>query len=65
MSLKLPNILSFYFIAPIENLEGIMRYGILCHNKIKKLNLTHADLSDPDVQQRRRFNQDFYPKLCM
>lgn len=36
-----------------------MRHGILCHNKIKELNLTHADLSDPDVQQRRRFNQDF------
>ncbi len=39
-------------IMPIENMASVMSHGILSHNKCEKL--AHCDISDSQVQDRRK-----------
>lgn len=40
-----------YNIQEIENVESIMKYGLLSHNEA--INIKHIDISNSDVQNRR------------
>ena len=40
-----------HFITPIQNVTSIMRYGILCNKKAKRL--THASVAMLEIQDRR------------
>jgi hypothetical protein len=39
----------FYHITHIDNLPGILRAGLLCHNLVRN----YEDISDPDIQVHR------------
>lgn len=47
------DIKELYFITPIENISSILRYGILSHNKIKALAISHKSIADDEVQKLR------------
>lgn len=40
-----------YYITHIDNLESILRYGILCYYKAKKI--LRKSIADPEIQERR------------
>jgi hypothetical protein len=40
------------YIAPMKNLPSIMTYGILCHNKAKKV--PHESVAMDEIQDKRR-----------
>lgn len=44
---------AFYYIAHIENVPGILCHGILTLHEVQRRGLTHRDVADPDVQDRR------------
>jgi hypothetical protein len=43
-----------YLVHP-DNLESIMRYGILSYNEVRHLGLVHRSIANEEVQQRRNF----------
>ncbi len=45
------DIKELYFIAPIENVPSILKYGILSHNLSKKLH--HRSVAMPEIQDKR------------
>src|SRR5271155_1770211 len=55
-----------YLVHP-DNLESIMRYGILSYNEVRHLGLVHRSIANEEVQQRRNFHinglscHDFVP----
>ena len=49
--MKRSDIQELFYITPIENLESILRHGILSHNRSKKLKV--KSVADPDIQARR------------
>ena len=42
-----------YHWGAIDNLESILRFGLLSHNEVRKQNLPHVDLSQEEVQNKR------------
>jgi hypothetical protein len=50
--MKRSDISELHFITPIENLASILEYGILCHNRAKKLH--HKSVAMNEIQERRR-----------
>ncbi|MBI3351511.1 MAG: DUF4433 domain-containing protein [Nitrospirae bacterium] len=53
MKLKESDIDELYFIAPIDNVASILKKGLLSHNMMKKLAITHVSVASGDVQARR------------
>jgi hypothetical protein len=49
-----------YLVHP-DNLESIVRHGILPYNQIRSLGLTHTSIASGEVQQRRISFHDFVP----
>ena len=47
------NVSYLYHLTHIENLESILKLGILPLNNLKNLSRSHSDISMPDVQLRR------------
>lgn len=41
----------FHYITPIENLPSILKSGILCHNRVKKV--SHKSIAMSEIQERR------------
>ncbi len=50
MNTKLPPI---YHVTHLNNLSGISECGILSHEQVPKKNLSHTDISNGSVQQKR------------
>ena len=42
-----------YYMTPVENLENILRFGILSKNEIKRRNLSYESFALESVQERR------------
>ncbi len=42
-----------YYLAPLDNLDSILTNGILAQNEVTRRGLSHLDISEPSVQQRR------------
>ena len=53
--MKRSDVKALYYICHIENLPSIIKDGILCYNKAKKLK--HKVIHDPNVQERRKNKQ--------
>jgi len=47
------DIKELYFITPIDNIPSIFRHGLLSHNKIKALKISHKSIAHSDVQKLR------------
>jgi hypothetical protein len=43
------------YLVHTDNLEGIMRQGILPYNSVRDLGLPHKSIANAEVQQRRNF----------
>ncbi len=48
------DIKELYFIAYIENVPSILQRGIVSRNKAKKEHMKFKDISNPEVQDRRK-----------
>ena len=46
-------IASLFHITHLDNVDGILRKGLLCRNRIETLHLPYLDLSDASCQSRR------------
>jgi len=46
------DILELHCIMPVANLQSVMRFGILSHNRAKRI--SHASVALEDVLDRRR-----------
>jgi hypothetical protein len=44
----------FFHFTHIENLDSIVKNGILCTNKKNELNISHLDVASESIQERRR-----------
>lgn len=53
--MKNQNIKELYYIVPIANIKSILKYGILSHDRVKKLK--HASIAMPEIQNRRKFKR--------
>lgn len=42
-----------HFISPIANVPSILKLGILCHNRALGTKIQHADVSMPEIQEKR------------
>jgi len=51
-----------YHMSHFSNIEKIIKYGILSHNNVEALYLKHEDISDNQVNDRRRRNEPIYNK---
>jgi hypothetical protein len=52
----------FYHITYIKNLPGILKEGLLCHNKVKE----YHDISNLEIQETRHYKRiPLYPKLTL
>lgn len=52
------NIRHLFYLTHHQNLWSIARYGVLSHRRVQTLSAPVADISDPDVQDRRRNRYD-------
>ena len=44
-----------WYICPLENVEGILRLGILCHAEAHRRRVVKRRIDDPQVQVRRQW----------
>ena len=49
--MKRTDVKELHYIAHIDNLKSILKYGILCHNKIR--NIKFKSIADSTIQNRR------------
>ena len=52
------NIDYLYCIEPIDNMSSILEHGLLSHNRIHELGISHKDISDEKVQNLRAKKND-------
>ena len=52
---------SLWYITHINNLESILKNGILSHKECQEMGIRHMDVSDHDVQKRRKEFHDYVP----
>lgn len=52
--MDIEQISELHYICHIENLNSILKYGILSHNTIRKMEILHKDVSMEIVQDRRK-----------
>ncbi len=52
--MNIADIKELYFITPIENLDSILAYGLLSHNRIAQLKIRHKSIANGVIQERRK-----------
>lgn len=51
--MNLEDVPDLHFITLIQNVPSILERGILSHNEMERLGLTHTSIAEPGVQDRR------------
>ena len=51
--MNIDEIPEIYYITTVDQIESIIKYGILSHNLIEKKRIHHRDISNPVVQEGR------------